>query len=271
MTTFSRPPQHSPLAEIPVRPKLDLSDKSRQRSVKFPSALHLATILGLIAATPPAGRAADFWQERPLRIIQLVEAQFPHDLLASGVSEGQVHALLMVGADGKLLDCFITAYTHPELARELLSAVRGWEFEPARERGEPVGQRVQIMFTFRSSGAILSMTPASMVAASVNRMFKAPLLQLVCKSSELDRKPALLESVSPRHPGKRLTPPQPKGSAQIDFYIDAEGRPRMPVMLRASHEAFAIAAADAILHWRFEPPTSNGRPVAVRMVQEFIF
>jgi hypothetical protein len=25
------------------------------------------------------------------------------------------------------------------------------------------------------------------------------------------------------------------------------------------------------MHWRFEPPTYQGRPIAVRMVQEFLF
>ncbi len=231
----------------------------------------LALLVGLLLSATSVWGVSDPWEERPLRIIQTVEAHFPQDLLASGVSDGEVHALLMVDANGKLLDCMITAYTHPELARELLGAARTWEYEPALERGQPVGQRLQIMFTFHSTGAILSMTPAAMVAASVNRFAKVSLTQLVCKSSELDRKPALLESVSPRHPGKSLTPPEAKGSALIDFYIDAEGRPRMPVMMRATHEAFAIAAADALVLWRFEPPTSNGKPVAVRMVQEFIF
>jgi len=62
-----------------------------------------------------------------------------------------------------------------------------------------------------------------------------------------------------------------KGSAVIDFYIDSEGHPRMPVAQKASHVEFAVAAADALMQWRFEPPTHRGRPITVRMVQEFVF
>jgi outer membrane biosynthesis protein TonB len=241
-------------------------------SMKLRVAFYLAVVVGLF---PPASAilraAADPFEERPLRIIQHNEAPFPQDLLAAGVSEGEVDAVLWVDASGKLLDCLITAYTHLELARELLNAVRHWEYEPAWERGRPTGQRLEIMFTFRSTGAILSQTPSSMLAATLNRKFKAPLIRVVCKPSELDRKPVVLESVTPHHPGKSLSPPQPKGNALIDFYIDAEGRPRMPVATRATNEAFALAATDALLQWRFEPITSNGKPMAVRMVQEFIF
>jgi outer membrane biosynthesis protein TonB len=233
---------------------------------------YLVVAVGLFfPASPILRAAADPFAERPLRIIQPNEAAFPSDLLAAGVSEGEVHAVLSVDARGQLLDCLITAYTHRELARDLLQAVRYWEYEPAIEKGVPVGQRLEVMFTWRSSGGILSQLPSMMVAASLNRKFKAPLISLVCKPNELDRKPVLRESVTPLHPGKALSPPQLTGRATIDFYIDAGGRPRMPVAVRATDEAFAITAAEALLLWRFEPITSQGRPVAVRMVQEFIF
>ena len=177
--------------------------------------------------------------------------------------------MLLVDADGKLADCLVTAYTEPEFASELLTAVRTWEYIPARQRGAPVGQRIQILFSFQQKGAIVSMIASAAVAASLNRLVKAPLISLVCNASELDRTPAVLESVSPHHPGKSL--PEPKGNALIDFYIDAEGKPRMPVVMKATHEAYAVAAGEALMHWRFEPPTRNGKPIAVRMVQEFIF
>jgi hypothetical protein len=41
--------------------------------------------------------------------------------------------------------------------------------------------------------------------------------------------------------------------------------------MKASHVEFAVAAADALMEWRFTPPTYQGRPIMVRMVQEFVF
>jgi outer membrane biosynthesis protein TonB len=240
--------------------------------VKYPNPFSLLVVAGLAFVAAPTVRAAvDPFAEKPLRIIQRNEAPFPQDLLATGVSEGQVHAVLAVDATGKLLDYLVTAYTHRELVRDLVQLIRTWDFEPAMERGVSVGQRVEMVFTWRSTGGILSQLPAMMVGASLNRKFQAPLIPTVCKPHELDRKPVVLESVAPLHPGKALSPPQLTGYATIDFYIDPEGRPRMPVPVRASDEAFAITATDALLQWRFEPITSQGRPVSVRMVQEFIF
>lgn len=236
----------------------------------FPGfSLALAT-LWLVSGGPPAF-ANETPDEQPIRIIQSTEARFPTEVTARGIRNGEVHAILLVDAEGRLADCLVTGYTQPEFAIELLSAVRNWEFEPARQNGEPTPQRVQIIFRFNQQGALVSMLPAMAIAANLNSLIGDKLNWLVCKATELDRVPAVRESVSPRHPGKSLNPTSPGGSAMIDFYIDSEGRPRMPVALKATHEAFALAAAEALMQWRFDPPTHQGRPIAVRMVQEFIF
>jgi len=232
-------------------------------------AVALATVL--LPNSVPALLATDTSDEEQIRIIQTVEAKFPAELSAQGVREGEVRAIMLINADGKLEDCMVTAYSHPAFAVELLNAVRSWEYQPARQNGEPMGQRVQITFNFEQKGAIVSMLPATAIASAMNRFIPTSLTSLVCRASDLDRTPAVRESVSPRHPGKSLTPPVQKGNALIDFYIDAEGRPRMPVAMRATHVEFAAAAAEALMQWRFEPPTQGGRPIAVRMVQEFIF
>jgi TonB family protein len=218
----------------------------------------------------PLSLAADM-TETPVQIIQTIEAKFPHEMTAAGVREGEVRAMLLVDAEGKLADVLVTGYSHPEFAIELMNAVRNWEYVPAKQNGEPTGQRIQIVFYFNQKGAIVSMLPAMAVAASMNRFLPVKITHLVCKSSELDRLPAVLERVSPRHPGKSMNPPEKSGNATIDFYIDAEGRVRMPVVMRATREEFAVAAAEALQHWRFEPPTYQGKPIAVRMVQEFLF
>ena len=70
-------------------------------SVKSRVPFYLAVAMGWFSpATPTLRAAADPWEERSLRIIQQTETPFPQDLLASGVSEGEVHALLMVDASG---------------------------------------------------------------------------------------------------------------------------------------------------------------------------
>jgi outer membrane biosynthesis protein TonB len=236
-------------------------------TARFP--LLLAAVA--LCALAPSVRADEADDEQPLRIIQTVEAKFPHEATARGIRTGEVHAVLLVDAEGHLVDCLITAFTQPEFAVELLNVVRSWEFEPARQKGEPTSQRTQIIFRFDQRGAIVSMLPAMSIAARMNNLVGEKLQYFVCRATELDRVPAAIEKVSPKHPGKTPGAGVQNGSAQIDFYIDADGRPRMPVVMKATHVAYAAAAADALMQWRFEPPTYQGRPVSVRLVQEFLF
>ena len=65
--------------------------------------------------------------------------------------------------------------------------------------------------------------------------------------------------------------PASGGKAVVDFIGDPQGAPRMPVVVSSTHELFGEAAVDALSRWRFQPPTRGGRPVAVRVTQEFVF
>jgi TonB family protein len=231
--------------------------------------IFLATVLAL-AASSPAG-AASFWDSRPLRIIQTDELNFPPALLMEGIREGEVRAVLNVDADGRLADCLVTAYTHPALAHEVVSGLKFWKYEPTWERGEPIGTRVAVVFAFHAKGCVLSLSPIDSTTSPTARLLGTPLTVILCKANALDGPLAVAQSVPPRHPGRALRPAQPRGSAVLDFYVDASGRPRMPVVTRATHEAFAVAAVEALLQWQFVPPTRNGTPVVVRVTQQFTF
>ncbi len=69
------------------------------------------------------------------------------------------------------------------------------------------------------------------------------------------------------------------GHATVRFYIDDQGRVRLP---RISGEAYAAndelgawamadAAVAAVAQWRFEPPLSHGKPTVVLVEQDFNF
>jgi len=45
----------------------------------------------------------------------------------------------------------------------------------------------------------------------------------------------------------------------------------MPVVVESPHEVFSQAAVGALSQWRFTAPTRAGKPVTVRVRQEFIF
>ena len=230
----------------------------------------LALALGGVA--PLSGVfGSDLWDERTLRIVQTTQANFPAALAAEGVNEGEVRAVLNVDAGGKLVDCLVTAYTRREFADELIASVRNWNYEPARHRGERVASRVEVVFDFQARGMVLSLTPDAAVAVTANRLIRPALTVLVCRPSELDEPVRALHVVEPHYPREPESPPPSQPAVVIDFYIDMDGKPRMPVVLRATHEVYAIAAIDALIQWRFKPPLRQGRPMIVRATQQFTF
>ncbi len=208
--------------------------------------------------------------DAPLKIHQPYAANFPNPLLAEGVTSGQVRAVIVVEADGRLTDHLILGYTHPELVRELVESLGEWEFEAARERGEPVGTRAEIIFNFEARGVVLTLTPAN-TPNSLYRWAPQKVVTQLCLPADLDRPLVAIRTAPPVHPGPQLRPAQPEGTALIDFYVDAEGRPRMPVAVSATHPAFAAAAIDALAQWGFSPPQRQGKPVVVHLRQKFVF
>jgi TonB family protein len=222
-----------------------------------------------LVATAPSPAATDF-RDTPLKITQPFDTTFPAALLADGITSGHVRAVLHVDAEGRLADCLAIAYTHHQLARELLAGLRDWQFEPAREGGESIGTRSEVVFNFEARGSVLTLT-AGNIPAALTRWVAPDVVNLVCRPIDLDQPLTAVRTVRPAHPGPALRPPQPTGSAVIDFYVDAEGRPRMPVVAGASHAAFGAAALDALAQWLFSPPTRAGQPAVVRVRQTFLF
>jgi hypothetical protein len=231
--------------------------------------------VAVLALTGPAlsdgASASDLWDERSLRITQTVPANFPAALAAEGVSEGEVRAVLHVDARGKLLDCLVTAYTGRELADALLAVVPEWRYEPPRQRGEAVGARTEAVFAFQARGMVVSLTPTDSLAAAANRLVKPVVTSLLCRPSELDEPVRVLDVVEPQHPRIDVELNSGRPTVTVDFYIDTTGRVRVPAVLRATHELYAVAAIDALTQWRFMPPTRHGRAVIVRATQVFWF
>ncbi len=227
-------------------------------------------VLGLLLG-PSDVPAAGFWDDRPVKIIQNLDMQFPPSLLMDGITRGEVRAVLEVDSDGKLTDFLVTVFTHQALAMEMQRSLTGFTFEPARQRGAPIACRFETVFSFEARGVVLSLTPSTSATAQFRGTLAEPAISLLVRPIELDRPVAVRYRVRPFHPGRSLTPPIPEGKVQVDFFVDGDGRPRMPVVLRASHERFAVAAVDALLQWRFEPPTRQGQPVLVHVTQEFVF
>ena len=57
----------------------------------------------------------------------------------------------------------------------------------------------------------------------------------------------------------------------MKFYVDGEGRVRLPQVLAASTPEFGEAAKAAVSQWRYEPLSERGRPIVATDQWEFQF
>jgi outer membrane biosynthesis protein TonB len=225
----------------------------------------------LIAATLLAAMrviAAD--KITPPVIIQTREAQFPHALSLTPVYRGTAEVIINIDADGQLVDLLVSRYSRIEFAHEAETTLREWRYQPARRDGEPTGARFLVKFDFSARGKVATLTVFDTLESRIDLLHPGALTDVVCASRDLDRPLKPVTTVPPHHPGQ-LPNADRDATVMIDYLIDETGRPRMPVVLQATRDGFAVEVVDALSQWRFAPPTRAGRPVAVQVRQQFVF
>lgn len=233
-----------------------------------------ALAIGLAAGGGRAYAAAEVTRpsgEQSFRIIQTVEPAFPRNVDTQALTVGEARIVFVIDHEGRLADLLVASYTHPAFAQEAERALRAWRYEPARQYGEPVGVRASMTFQFESKGQVISTLAIDSMTARFNALAGPTVVNRVARPNELDAPITATAAIRPRHPGRGRRNDLSAGRVVLDFYIDEQGRPRMPVVLSSDDSAFAEAAAEALTAWRFVPPTRRGEPVIVRVQQAFEF
>lgn len=210
----------------------------------------------------------------PMKIIQTEPVQYPRDVSALGVTEGQAQVALQIDEKGKLTDVLVIGYTHKSFADAALQAIKQWSFEPAWIDENPHAATASLTFSFETKGMIV-------VDLTVNNVLEVQKLRArsdfygwwACTLSQLDRIPTPTKVVKPRYPADASNKLRP-AVVSVHFYIDQEGKVRLPAVSRETsqkNDEFAAEALEAITQWQFEPPLSRGKPVLVSATQDFNF
>ena len=226
--------------------------------------LRFFAVLALSAAIASA-------KSTPVGIEQTVDAHFPTALTFTPINSGEARVIINIDADGQLADILVTGYTHQAFANEAVNLLRQWRYSAATINGIPVGTRQELRISFIATGRVVSMQAIDATDVLTQRILPAALLQRTCPPSELDQPIAVLQTVNPPHPGRAENAAQPSGTTMIDFYVDETGQIRMPVVTESTNQKYAEAAVGALSQWRFAAPTKHGKPIAVRVQQQFVF
>jgi TonB family protein len=210
----------------------------------------------------------------PLKVNQTVDATYPPSMVTAGVKSGAASVAIAVDDKGLLTDYVVTAYTTSAFAEEALAALRKWTFEPARMHGAPRNSKADLTFRFELEGVVV----VSMDVMLYNELVHFKItpnsdVYTACTLPQLDRVPSPTKIVNPVYP-RELAHSSRGGHVEVEFYIDPQGRVRMPSVSKETIEAngeLAAVAVTAVAQWQFAPPMSKGRPVLVLAHQEFDF
>jgi TonB family protein len=208
--------------------------------------------------------------EKTVTVHQTAVPIFPNNLLAI-TNRGETRIVLSIDAEGKLDDYLVVGYTKREFADAALVAIKQWKFEPAISNGQPVPVVSEVNIMYEATGVVVSLNASEAIAAMLywwersNRFEYHPVAM-----KDIDRIPIPQNVVAPIYP-RELANKGVKGDVSIVFYINEEGVVRMPAVSEAADMRLADLAMQALLSWKFEPPTRRGRPVLVRAVQTFKF
>jgi TonB family protein len=205
-----------------------------------------------------------------LQIIQSDLPSFPLQLSNGPVMNGDATVAIHVDRDGRLTDCLVTGYSRKEFADTAVAALKKSRFGPPRVNGVPWPSVQEVHFDFSRTGVVVNVSGFDFIPNLVDEIAKGRYVYRSRTARELDRIPTPVHVVSPVNP--TLTPGEQQRTVAVDFYVDEEGRVRMPSVSRADiGTACAACALEAIKQWRFAPPLYQGRPTLVSVRQEFNF
>jgi TonB family protein len=221
-------------------------------------------ILGAVAATRL------FATIESIKITPTFVPSFSPVLLGRGITEGKLALVISVSPEGKLTDWLVLGYTDPEMVRLGIDALKDWDITPARVDGQPVAAQVELILTITAKGAVVSVTGMGMIDNLLRQITGNPIKYRQSTRQQLDRLPVRLSTLSPEY-ADEAEKQGVRGRVRVHFYIDEDGVVRMPSVEAGAHPYLADAAVTAVREWKFEPPTSRGRPVLVAASQVFDF
>jgi len=233
-------------------------------AIYFAAIFMLASVLPVMAVLP----TTDPDYDAGLRINQTEPAVFPTGALLRGVHSGKVRLVVSVDTEGKLVDYLVVAYTDEIFVSSAVRALKTWTYEPAKVRGRPRASRADLAFVYKGDMVVaVQNADYSFLQGIFGQLYKFEPSVL----RDLDHIPVPLHVVTPMIPEGVLAAGEVR-VVTVEFYIDQEGKVRVPSVSREQvDDQLAAAAVEAVEKWRFEPPMRKGHPVLVLAQQDFRF
>lgn len=196
---------------------------------------------------------------------------YPAALMLEGITRGSVVFAVAIDETGRVRDTLLLGYTNMHFVRSTLEVLKDWRFEPAELDGAPVPVQTELTIDYSLQGAVIT-------ANIINHFFFDSFRNLgdnawqytPTRPSALDALPHRVSGAAPAY-AINAEKDGVRGRVQVRFYIDENGTVRLPAITTPAHPYLAERAVEAVRTWKFDPPTSHGRPALVVAQQDFEF
>ncbi len=189
----------------------------------------------------------------------VVDPVWPLDALLKGEG-GSATVEFNVTETGFVRDVKVREASAPEFGEALRAAVEGWGFDRPIEDNHVVGVALIKREEFKPI-SIDATGEADPFARVVQKFRRGE----IGSAKGLDEKLTPLYRVRPEYPATLKGANAPKGSAEIEFIVDRDGRVRLPRIVSATQPEFGWAAATSVNQWVFKAPKRAGERVDVKV------
>ena len=209
----------------------------------------------------------NLWGQRiPLEIVQFPAVDYPESARTSEYPTGLAQVAIYVDGEGQLQDALLLGASLPVFGETAMEAVRKWSYHPARVGENPITVRKVIEFEFSAEGSVVTRSPSGHLQERVRSMTGPGLASRMAGLADLDTPLQAIEAISPQP----VSVPS-RTEITVNFFVDEDGQPRMPIVQSGDHPGAIGAALEAVRDWRFTPVRKNGKPAVVEVSQPFVF
>ncbi|WP_334318983.1 TonB family protein [Termitidicoccus mucosus] len=203
----------------------------------------VAVIFNPAAASPKAADAAP----RLLAVTPVFIGKEQSTALRKAKKKLFINLTLALDAAGAPLSYEIAPESpHAEpFKAEIDAALSRWKFAPARKGGQPVASSLVVPVWLTAEDTLI-------------------------QHPSVGTPPSVAHREPPAYPRAMLTS-RLVGEVVVQFVVDEKGDVINPVVVRSNNPGFEEAAINAMLKWKFNPATKNGKPVRMELQMPITF
>ena len=237
----------------------------------------LLLLNAVFASLATAASSSDLTEDAGFSIKVTREPTFPLKLKTEGYTDGRATLQILVDQFGELRDALVIEATHPDFGKAVIDVIDRWEFGVPRLDGEAVPMAQNLQVHFEATGNVLSYSTGAELGLLIlfDQITKARHGYRIARIDEIDSIPVPVHIEKPSFPAEMLKGEKAQ-RAVFEFFIDESGSVRIPTLRENEstekiEENLLVIAQDALMKWKFQVPTKNGKPVVVRVAQPITF